>query len=85
VGVRARIRNQFQVSGTELRRSSASLLAKKVLNGEHGGPSLSFQDGEFIVYQWYDAPVQTQIIGKGQDIREALEDAIKRNGEPYPC
>lgn len=50
----------------------------KVLGGTYGGPSLSFQDGKFVIYEWGDAPVSISIIGFGITIAECLDDYTEK-------
>lgn len=35
---------------------------KKVLGVSYGGPSISYENGKFILYKWYDAPVNMEIL-----------------------
>lgn len=47
---------------------------KSKLGSTYGGPSLSYQDGEFILYTWTDAPVGEQILAKGKTFKELIEN-----------
>jgi len=37
-------------------------LLKSVLGGTYGGPSISFEDNKFVLYDWGDAPVCMDIL-----------------------
>ncbi len=37
-------------------------LLSEVLGGSYGGPSISYEEGKFILYHWGDAPVGTKIL-----------------------
>lgn len=50
---------------------------KKWLGASYGGPSISYEDGKFILYAWGDAPVSMEIIAKSDTI-EGLVDAIDK-------
>lgn len=44
-----------------------SKILKKVLGPTYGGPSLSYDDGKFILYSWGDAPVSIEILVSDSD------------------
>lgn len=47
-------------------------ILKDILGGDYGGPSLSYQGGEFIIYIWGDAPVGSDILARGTDLEAVL-------------
>lgn len=47
---------------------------KKILGATYGGPSISFQNGEFVLYEWSDAPVSTDILAKGKTLQELINN-----------
>ena len=36
-------------------------ILKKVLGNTYGGPSISYEDGVWVLYSWYDAPIKIEI------------------------
>lgn len=50
-----------------------SEMLKGVLGNSYGGPSLGFENGEFILYSWCDAPVNMEIICAHPDWVEFLK------------
>jgi hypothetical protein len=52
---------------------------KEILGDTYGGPSLSYIDGLFVIYNWYDGPVSDEIIAAGKTIEQCLEDYEKNN------
>ncbi|RDJ34910.1 MAG: hypothetical protein DWQ19_08735 [Crenarchaeota archaeon] len=53
----------------------------KILGSDYGGPSLSYQEGKFVIYNWYDAPVGTEVLGCGPTIMQAVRDYRANKGE----
>jgi hypothetical protein len=47
---------------------------KSKLGHTYGGPSLSYENNEFILYTWTDAPVGEQILAKGKTLKELMEN-----------
>ena len=45
----------------------AAKIIQKALGDTYGGPSISYVDGEFVLYTWTDAPVGERIIAKHAD------------------
>ena len=37
-------------------------LLRRVLGESYGGPSISYENGKFILYEWTDAPVRVNIL-----------------------
>lgn len=56
-------------------------LAARILRDSYGGPSLSYENGQFVVYSWGDAPVSINVMGTGSSVYEALKNVPK---EVYP-
>ena len=52
---------------------------KKILGETYGGPSLSVEDGKFVIYVWGDAPVGMGILAKGDTLEECIEDYKEKN------
>lgn len=52
---------------------------KNVLGGEYGGPSLSYDkdNDRFVLYDWCDAPVRTNVLATGKTIQELLDNYDK--------
>jgi len=46
---------------------------KNILGEWYGGPSLSYEDGKFIIYSWGDAPVGMDILASGNTIEECVD------------
>lgn len=53
-------------------------LARECLGGTYGGPSLSYDGKDFVVYEWSDAPVGMDEIGRGKTVMDALRDTQNR-------
>ncbi len=51
---------------------------RAVLGERCGGPSLSYEEGRFIIYEWFASPVDDRILGEGTTIEEAIVDYWKR-------
>lgn len=47
---------------------------KKILGPCYGGPSISLENNEFIIYTWSDAPISTGILVKGKTIQELIKN-----------
>lgn len=47
-------------------------MARVVLGETYGGPSLSYMDGKFVIYEWLDAPVSDDILFSGDTISEVV-------------
>jgi hypothetical protein len=58
----------------QIKMPPADELALKILGESYGGPSISVENGLFIVYIWGDAPVGMDILGTGVTIHQALLD-----------
>lgn len=56
-------------------------LMKKVLSGTYGGPSISFEEGKFVLYRWYDAPVGDEILVEAETWDEFVEKLEKYKPE----
>jgi len=52
----------------------------EILGPTYGGPSLSFENGEFVIYGWADAPVGTEILASGKTIEETIKDFLTNHG-----
>jgi hypothetical protein len=52
---------------------------KSKLGGTYGGPSLSYEDNEFVLYIWTDAPVGEKILAKGKTLKELRENYEKQH------
>lgn len=50
---------------------------KAILGSTYGGPSISYENEEFVIYRWFDAPVSEEILGRGKTLHKALLDAEK--------
>lgn len=37
-------------------------LMQEVLGGTYGGPSIGYEGGKFVLYEWFDAPVGDAIL-----------------------
>lgn len=58
-----------------MRIKQLELILKERLGDAYGGPSVSFQDGKFVIYEWSDAPVTENILGTGNNLEEAIVSA----------
>lgn len=54
---------------------STEELLRLVLRETYGGPSLSYENGLWVIYRWYDAPVCTDIIARGTELRDVARRA----------
>lgn len=47
-------------------------LLRRVLGGTYGGPSLSYDEstGEFVLYEWGDAPVSEEEIARALTLED---------------
>lgn len=54
---------------------------KDILKGTYGGPSLSYEDGLFIIYEWADAPCETSDLVYG----DTLENLITNYRSQIKC
>jgi hypothetical protein len=45
---------------------------RKLLGETYGGPSISFEEGRFVLYTWTDGPVGTTILAEGATLLELL-------------
>lgn len=45
---------------------------RSLLGNTYGGPALSFEEGMFVIYKWYDAPSGIEIMGKGDSLNDAI-------------
>jgi hypothetical protein len=50
---------------------------KEILKAAYGGPSLSFEDGEFVLYTWGDAPTGTTVLAHDRNLKSMIKK-IKR-------
>jgi len=57
---------------------------KAVLTGEYCGTALGYENGEFIIYHWGDAPVSVMVVGRGKTIQQALVDMENGNDSARP-
>lgn len=48
-------------------------MLKGALGHSYGGPSIGFENGEFVLYSWSDAPVSIEIMCKHPDWSEFLK------------
>lgn len=51
---------------------------KAVLGGPYGGPSISYEDGKFILYEWGDAPTGTYTLEEDTNWEKFLSKLAKR-------
>jgi len=51
---------------------------KKILGETYGGPSLSVEDDQWVIYNWADAPVNTEIMARGETLAECIRNYKKR-------
>lgn len=52
---------------------------RRVLKGTYGGPSVSYENNQFVLYEWHDAPVGMKEIAAASDWREFIEILRKMN------
>jgi len=45
---------------------------RRYLGATYGGPSLSYEDGEYVLYTWTDAPVNIEIIARSPSLHGLL-------------
>ncbi len=50
----------------------ALMRLEQILGGTYGGPSLSRQDGKWVIYHWYDAPVCDDVLATGGTLPELV-------------
>lgn len=55
---------------------SANLL-RSVLGDSYGGPSISFQEYQFCLYRWGDAPPGTEILVQAASWKEFIKKLEK--------
>jgi len=48
-----------------------------ILGPTYGGPSISFEDGKFVLYTWTDAPVGMEILISGTSIPDLVRKCKK--------
>lgn len=60
---------------------SAESRLKEVLTEPYCGTALGYEDGEFVIYHWGDAPVCVTITGRGATIKQALDDMEDRKND----
>ncbi len=55
---------------------------RKILGASYGGPSISIDEekGDFILYEWGDAPVGMETLARGATLKELLNDYEKTRG-----
>jgi hypothetical protein len=56
-------------------------LLRKVLGETYGGPSISVENGKFVLYEWCDAPVGMKILAKGDTFEELMDDIKQKEGK----
>jgi len=49
---------------------------KKVLGSVYGGPSISYENDKFVLYEWGDAPVGMYILISASTFEELLEKIV---------
>ena len=65
-----------------MRSSQLVRRLSKILGDPYGGPSLSVKGGEFVIYEWFDAPTGTEILARGRTLEEVIfnyEVAVSEN------
>lgn len=52
----------------------------KILGPTYGGPSISYDKDtkEFVLYRWYDAPVDIEELSRGKTLLSLLRNVSKR-------
>lgn len=59
---------------------------REALGGTYGGPSISFEEGEWVLYSWSDAPVGMDTHARGKTLAElarSIRSPVTR-GEKVP-
>lgn len=52
-------------------------ILKAELGSTYGGPSISYENNEFILYVWGDAPVSSDVLARGKTLLELTENIEK--------
>jgi hypothetical protein len=47
-------------------------MLSRILGNMYGGPSISYEDGKFVLYEWFDAPVEMQILAEAYTFEELM-------------
>ena len=50
---------------------------KEFLGPSYGGPSLSYEQGKFVLYTWTDGPCDIKILFTGDTLDEVMDNYLK--------
>lgn len=54
---------------------------KQILNSgnwDYGGPVLGHDGTDYVLYEWFDAPVATKVMARGETIKTLVENFSKK-------